>query len=660
MEGIFAKVNLLDEAQIVAAAGLQLARDGKSYICPVCGNGSHGGKGDGIKQKLFQGKLTWHCYSCGKHLSNSDVIAAAYGIEDKAALAQKLEELFPELKSENFSSSRKESARGAPEDTALDNTQLYAHCQRALAAFLEMQGGKWRGLTNETLHAAGAGYNAKYKSVILPYDKTTYFWRSVEGKERGINKGGRRRLYRALELKKTNFITEAELDALSIKQALSFYGKSLGVVATGSASFVRRIIEELDKEFATSADKPRFIVLGDNDEAGRRGATNLEAALNAAGYPAVCAYFSDGDEKVDANDYLQEHGDIALLNFLLGVVDDVGNELERRAEQIAEAARQAKIEAAQAHGIKSFSLADYMESGDFDSDLARMKKFSDRATGFENLDAAQIFLPGLYILGGAPGTGKTTFALQLLSQLARGNLLADAERCVFCSYEMSALELACKSIVREMRCRKFANKKLSNDDKEHNFSSAQLRNGDGQDSEEFKAAKEKIQSTADKLKILELSNTSIAELVATLKEIADESSEPLTIAIDYLQLIPVKNSKATARERIDEVMLALKTFQRATDTTLIVVSSLNRESYNQGGNLFSFKESGLIEYSADVTWQLARDGNSESPRQVKLKCSKNRNGATYEVTFDYYAESDYFCGHKTDEGTADKKSNRFR
>ena len=135
-----------------------------------------------------------------------------------------------------------------------------------------------------------------------------------------------------------------------------------------------------------------------------------------------------------------------------------------------------------------------------------------------------------------------------------------------------------------------------------------------------------------------------------LKEEANFAGDKsLTVAIDYLQLIPVDNPKATAKERIDEIMLSLKTFQRETNATVILLSALNREGNKGISNaLFSFKESGAIEYSADVTWHLGFSVESEEeqkilPRRVELKCMKNRNGATYKVEFEYYADSDYFC-----------------
>lgn len=101
---IFDEVNSLPEAIIAQRLGLTLAKDGKSFLCPDCGNGS-GKSGDGIKQTKLKGKLVWHCYRCGGHWSNVDLVALVEGISpsDTAELARRLEELFPESKPFLFS-----------------------------------------------------------------------------------------------------------------------------------------------------------------------------------------------------------------------------------------------------------------------------------------------------------------------------------------------------------------------------------------------------------------------------------------------------------------------------------------------------------------------------------------------------------------------------
>lgn len=672
---LFQQVNQLNEADIVATARLIRADDKKSWVCPKCGNGSHGHKGDGIRQKLYHGRLTWHCYGCGEHMSNVDVIAAAYDIDDKdkAKVGKKLAELFPNLSEDkDFFSLRKDVVMSSESAKTVGKnySRMYEVCRRALPQFLARVGGVWRGLTNETLHEAGIGYNSNYRNkqvVILPYDEQTFFWREVNGKAKGVNVGGKRRLYEAMALKTggstVNFLMEGELDALSVKQALFSFKENFGVAATGSINFAIMMMRELESRYKTVKERPRFIWLGDNDRRGVEGATKMIEALKTAGYSAISAFFAEkGMAKVDANQYLQDKGTVALTRWLFDVV----YESETKLDEVKREIQKSRV---QTHGIKISSLSEYL-GDDFDEELDRVTAYAGRATGFDNLDEEQIFLPGVYILGGSPGAGKTTFAWQLLSQLVEGDECKGraAEHCVYCSYEMSRLELASKSIAREMRRRQLANKGEG-----LCLSSADIRRGNGRNTQEFKEARSKFRATAKNLRVAELSNTTLSELLVILKGEAEAlGDKSLTVVIDYLQLIPVENAKATAKERVDEVMLALKTFQRETNATLIVISAMNREG-NRGvsNTLFSFKESGAIEYSADVTWHLGFPVESEEerkimPRRVELKCMKNRNGATYKVEFDYYADSDYFCpcsvGAKikldSEDSVKKRKSNR--
>lgn len=45
----------------------------------------------------------------------------------------------------------------------------------------------------------------------------------------------------------------------------------------------------------------------------------------------------------------------------------------------------------------------------FLQNIDSMKLFANRKTGFDNLDEKQIFSPGLYVIGGLPALGKTSF-----------------------------------------------------------------------------------------------------------------------------------------------------------------------------------------------------------------------------------------------------------
>ena len=171
--------------------------------------------------------------------------------------------------------------------------------------------------------------------------------------------------------------------------------------------------------------------------------------------------------------------------------------------------------------------------------------------------------------------------------------------------------------------------------------------------------------SATNLRVVELSNTSVTELIEGLKPLVSDVKKSPVICVDYLQIIPSKSSKTSStKEKVDEIMLRLKDFQRSTNATLLVISSFNRENYYQKVGFSSFKESGAIEYSADVIWGLENYGvdvegkldkdevikmSREKVRKIKFSCLKNRNGVVYECFFRYHAAYDYFEACKEEE-----------
>ena len=321
-------------------------------------------------------------------------------------------------------------------------------------------------------------------------------------------------------------------------------------------------------------------------------------------------------------------------------------ERERRLEsQMAEDKKQSALEE---FGIKSSSFAEYFGQ-DFFGDIELSSRYANRKTGFSNLDDAQIFMPGLYVLGALPAVGKTTFAWQLLNQLA-----LNGENCIYCSYEMSRSELFTKSMTRELY------KREPEFCEAMNLTSANIRRGALNDSPELRGQAAAFAAmTSINLRVFELSNVSIDKLIDALERVVDDSDKSPVVAIDYLQIIPPTKSGNTTstKEKIDDVVLRLKNFQRETNSTLIVISSFNRENYFEKVSFKSFKESGAIEYSADCVWGLENygvdaNGNIEKNevikmsekkvRDIRLSCLKNRNGGLYSCKFRYHAAFDYF------------------
>ena len=130
-------------------------------------------------------------------------------------------------------------------------------------------------------------------------------------------------------------------------------------------------------------------------------------------------------------------------------------------------------------------------------------------------------------------------------------------------------------------------------------------------------------------------------------------------------------------------MEELKRLSRALDITIIVISSVNRSNYLTPIDFESLKESGGIEYTADVIWGLQlqclndsvfseankikekrdiiRANKIAEPRKIELVCLKNRFGiASFSCYFDYYAAIDLFEETPTldDDWTAAPKTKK--
>lgn len=270
-------------------------------------------------------------------------------------------------------------------------------------------------------------------------------------------------------------------------------------------------------------------------------------------------------------------------------------------------------------------------------------------TRFGTLDKVQFLRPGIYVLCAPPSTGKSTFMWQLGEQLAE-----TGENVLFLSYEMSLEDLFFKSIARELR----------------KFLMVENNNTDILTATDLKLGKTNPYSN----KILKVLQAKKLKLYAyecfgnmlphTLEEIKSKATDKSIVIIDYLQNIP--NNKATAKLDIDDNLLKLQEFQKKTNSVMLIISSLSRSGYKNGKSYETLKESGNIEYCADVIWRLEElpqpkidedkrkldefkremgmkvDPEILQPRICLLKSLKNRFGSRYEIEFDYYADSDLF------------------
>jgi len=108
------------------------------------------------------------------------------------------------------------------------------------------------------------------------------------------------------------------------------------------------------------------------------------------------------------------------------------------------------------------------------------------------------------------------------------------------------------------------------------------------------------------------------------------------VVVDYLQLWAKVGREwrdfSDVRSRVDALAGELLALARSVGSPVLALSSQSRQSEGQA-ILTSFKESGDLEYSADVALLLTESSEQGSPHQkaLDLTVAKNRHGQTGKV-----------------------------
>ena len=651
---------------------LKKARRG--YVCPICGNGS--GE-DGTGAKISKDGTRLLCGKCQRGLTNIDVLAAylgigttgadyvevvKYGMEKlgiapnplnsfqphKGKKKEELEKIIRvdiEQAREKIEKLDKKEKRGLKENTLKEfeigvefewtppKTREGKTDQEKLRSpriiIPHLQNKKLSGI--ELTYCAGLLMREREKLEAEGKQYVKYLY------------GGSRTPFGLNTLKATSdvFVTEGEWDALSIWQAT---GGKYPCLATGGTA-ENRTIEALEKFYGKA--KPSVYFVGDNDKAGEKFAEEFCKKLRECGFKAMPLFFGNMDAvKVDANKILVEQGEAKLAETLQTLMEAAQIEIQ-------------EIERIEEQEIMGEDTAEYLREG-FEEYVEENKKYVGRKTGFENIDREmKMFRPGVYVIGGLAALGKTTFALQLLEQMSERG-----ENCIYCSYEMERGFLYAKMLAREVS-------RLESKDYEEEIknplTAVQISQGDLREHEEnYKKAVQNFVESRIPLRIWELDEVKVDKLIERLEKICEKVEKPPIVCIDYLQLLSGGNENT--KNALDEALRKIFNFRRKTNTTFIIISSLNRMNYNTEISYESFKETGTIEYSADVIWGLQllltertaasiEKGKKEIPRKIQLKCLKNRFGSNYEVGFLYYPNADVFLEMKEYGGYVDYRKN---
>lgn len=644
-------------ARISCTEYLEKSKSGL-YCCPFCGSGK--GKHATGALKVYDNN-TYTCHACNERGDIIDLYRHRTGADYNTALSQLAESIgisidtYRPTAAADFATERRQShftatgqvitplqaetrqsAQEGKTEQSADYTGYYKECRERItdsAAASYLQG---RGISIETAQAYWIGFdpqadpakaNRPCPRIIIPTSKEHYIARSIDPQtEKGFRamnpKGSSPAIFNARVLFTPEvqevFITEGAFDALSIIEA------GAAAIAINSTSNAEKLIKRLEQERTAAT----LILCLDNDAGGRKATETLRSGLQRLNISYItadiCNGYKDPNEAFTAN----------------------------REEFIAAVARAQRQTAA-----KPDNTAYYIDAL-MTSEMERFK--DDIKTGFTNLDKqAGGLYSGLYVLAAISSLGKTSFALQLADQLAAGG-----KEVLFFSLEQSKLELVSKSLARVTAQR----------DDESTITSLAIRKGYIPQQVKESIAEYK-QSVADRLSIIEGNfSCNISYIGDYIRQYMKRNKTRPIVFIDYLQILQPAESqqRQSQKETVDNTVTELKRISRELDLTVFIISSVNRANYLTPIDFESLKESGGIEFTADVIWGLQlqclneplfdkqnaikekrariKEAKAESPRKIELSCLKNRYGiANYSCYFSYYPANDLF----KEEATAD-------
>ena len=637
------------------------------YDCPICDSGKKDNHTPAFKIK--PGSTKYHCFSCGK---GGDIFNLINQIEfngtaDFPTLAKRAQDLYGNAPA---APARPAPIRpAAPEKPQRTETpaQIQNKLKQYLASCHALIGktnyfSDQRGLTTETVSRFKLGYDQRLGSIIIPNDSTgtdlSYTSRTAANttskdgrylKPAGMKCG----IFNPAALRaadKPCFICEGAINAMSIMQAAGDTAEAIALNGTGDNAFFDQIYQLTNE----GTPLPVFILALDEDQPGINAAENIAARLEKRNLPFIRSAWTPATEETskdhpDSND--------RLLHTPAQFKKDIKANIDRSAAAADEAQKET-IE--KIHALRASK---------------KIIGFRDRAadniaipTGFKGLDnlLGGGLYAGLHILMAGSSLGKTTFALQMADQIAQSG-----HPVLFVSLEQSADDLIAKSLSRityqicikdgkDTRNAKAARSLLT--PREYNDTEKEL----------LKRAEAYYISYGDNLYIDEAdryNGKTVAEIGERMKEIKMVCRQTPVVIIDYLQILaaPESSRNLTDKQLADTNISQLYKTARDFKTPIIAISSTNRGAYYQKISMDSAKESGNIEYTADVLIGLepadielsnkeqenkeALDKYKKAPVKVaNITILKNRLGGVLEPdTLKYFAVFNLFNYPEKDE-----------
>jgi len=505
-----------------------------------------------------------------------------------------------------------------------------------------------RGLTIDTIERFNLGFKdneffggeSKHDCIIIPTSKTGYTRRNLTNDGDKVRKKNTASIFNKDALLNDDdycYVVEGEIDAMSIEQL------NYKCVAIGSTAYKNMLIETYKDLNA----KCILILALDNDGEGIKAQKELSKMLIDKNIPHMA--INDINDLYgickDANESMLNNCDefesklIKYLGTSLNILGEFKEKQEYEAKKTI---------------IEYEKMSDY---GHLDDYKTQVKNFIQGIpTGFKLLDNNHALdgglYAGLYVIGAMSGLGKTTYILQMATQIAKAK-----QDILYFSLEMSRHELISKTISRIMYMNCCDLSKSTNNAKtaRHIMDGNRHYSFNTFEKELYEMSlNDYFTQYAPYIYTVEVEKSiNVSQIEEyTKKHYTLTGRQPIVI-IDYLQLLAPPVEGLTDKQAMDITIMRLKQISRDYKIPVLVVSSFNRSGYGQKASMASFKESGAIEYSCDVLMsfnysiefeqtETTQEKDKIKYKEVILEILKNRYGAGSAIKYKFYSMFNYF------------------
>lgn len=256
-------------------------------------------------------------------------------------------------------------------------------------------------------------------------------------------------------------------------------------------------------------------------------------------------------------------------------------------------------------------------------------------TGFPTMDR---MLSGfqkdqLIVIAARPGTGKTSFALNIVQNASTSQNAV----CLMFSLEMSADQLATRMLCSEAHV------------------DMQLTRTGRLKAPEFTKLADAVRELSPApIYVDDSASISVTEMVAKARRVKRQYGLDMVV-IDYLQLMSGSGRIENRNQEVAQITRSLKIMAKELQVPVVVLSQLSRQGEKEGSKfpkLSELRESGAIEQDADVVIFLQRDDyylenrNEDTIGKARIIIAKQRNGPTGTIDvrwngeFTRYMEAD--------------------